>query len=163
MIKKIWRMALRIFSIANWYLGVLALPVIGGMVFLINDGWDAYKYNNLLVLAEAKQAGLIAGITGIPITATMSGLIQLMAFHRRYWSGMLIPCSVTITLHLPGQFVNETPNLFWSVIAPVLLTFVTSISLMPLTRLYLQDRKWGRLGLFFKPFFKIRKRTADPE
>lgn len=160
--KKIWRTVLLIFSIANWRFGLLALPVIGGMVFLVNNGYGILVHNDP-GLKKALEAGFVAGFTGIPITATMSGFIQLMTVRRKYWLGVVAPCSVTTILHLPGQFANNTPNLFWSVIAPVILTFVTAVILMPLTRRYMTDREWGWLSRLLKPFFKFRDTNPDPE
>ena len=145
-------------NIFNLRLGILALPIVGGMVFFINleHGW-----------LEALRAGLIAGLTAIITTGSMTRLIQHAALLRRWWIsypvGTLIPASVTMSLHLPGQLANDTPELFWSVGAPVILTLVSSIVLNYMTKRYLQPKDWGRIDRLIRPLFAIPGRNPGPE
>ena len=137
-------------NIFNLRLGALALPIVGGMVFIINlhHGWG-----------EALRAGLISGSTAILTTGSMSRFMQHAAMWRRWWVsypvGILVPCSVTLALHLPGQAANNTPELFWSVGAPVLLTMVTGVSLNLLTKRYAKPMERYGLDKLLRPMFQI--------
>ena len=127
--------------IFNPRLGLWALPVIGTMTALVNvqHGWE-----------ESLSAGVIAGFTGIAVTGTMTGVIQwFAAWERRLWSyalGTSIPTLTTLFWHLLGQYTNETPELLWSVVAPTILTFVTSVVLNFGT--YYFKTHTGPFGLF---------------
>lgn len=142
----------------NLRLGALALPIVGGMVFVINLEHS---------FGEATRAGLISGTTAILTTGSMTRFIQHASLWPRWWisypAGTLIPSAVTLMLHLPGQLANQTPELFWSVGSPVLLTLTSSVCLNWLTKRYLQPRNWGRADRLIKPFFEIPGRNPDPE
>ncbi|PLX28527.1 hypothetical protein C0581_02140 [Candidatus Parcubacteria bacterium] len=141
-------------NIFNPRLGWWALPVIGSMTALVNisHGWE-----------ESLRAGLVAGVTGVAITGTMTGVIQwFAAWENRLWSytlGTAIPTLTTFSWHFAGQFFNETPELFWSVIAPTVLTFTTSVVLNYGT--YYFKTHTGPFGLFARIMKYVCKVPGD--
>lgn len=139
------------FNFFNLKLGWLAIPIIGSLVTLINLEHG---------LAEALRAGAIGGFTGLLVTGVMTRVIQHFAlWQKRIWSYFLgsgIPTGVTMIMHLTGQGINHTPELFWSVIAPTLLTFFSSIGLNFGTFFFNQHPNYhGPLAGFFKYLFII--------
>ena len=108
----------------NLRLGWWAFPIVGGMTALVNieHGW-----------VETLRAGIVAGITAVFVTGVMSRVVQHFAvLDKRLWAylgGTGLPTFNTFFWHLGGQYVNGTPELAWSVMAPTLLTFTSSLAL----------------------------------
>lgn len=135
----------------NLKLGWLAIPIIGGMVAILNSRHGP---------TEALRAGAVAGFTGLFVTGVMTRIIQHFAlWQKRTWSyffGTGIPTGVTLIMHLTGQGLNHTPELFWSVITPTLLTFFSGIVLNFGTFFFYQHPDYrGPFAGFCKYLFAI--------
>ena len=69
-----------------------------------------------------------------------------------------MPTTGTLLMHLPGQLVNETPELLWSVFVPTLLTFLSSIALnygVYFFHVKAAGRQFGRVATACQYFFKV--------
>lgn len=108
------------------------------LISAVANGLIAMYVNWKYGLHEAGAAGLTQALASFLSTGFTARVVQHFSpiqnrFHSYFW-GSLVPATLTLAISILGHFLNQTPELFRSCIAPVAISYTTSYMTNWITR-----------------------------